>query len=105
MIVRMKRGVVLMSRETYIWDMIEAAKIAYSRVGKEVVITSGVDGTHSLRSKHYVGRALDFRTRHLSDSERVIVLDVMRQELGADYDCLDEGDHLHIEYDPKIGDV
>jgi len=102
MTVRMKRGVVMCSSEPYYFEMIEAAKMAYSSVGVgEVVITSGIEGTHAVRSFHYIGRALDFRTSMLTDSQRSVVHDRLRQTLGVEYDVVFEGDHFHIEYDPK----
>ena len=100
-IVRLKRGVILASPEPYIFDMIHAAKVAYFWLNKDVVVTSGIDGTHSTKSLHYKGRALDFRTNHLTDSERVEITDRLKADLGDDYDVVFEGDHLHVEYDPK----
>ena len=101
MSVRMKRGVVLMGREPCIFEMIQAARIAYGKLGKDVVITSCVDGTHSTKSLHYHGRALDFRTSHLTDSQRVEITDDLKVLLGDDYDVCFEGNHLHLELDPQ----
>jgi hypothetical protein len=98
--IRMKRGVVLVSKEPYIFEMILAARNAYGKLGKDVIITSGIDGAHSSNSLHYKGRALDFRTRHLSDGERVEVMASLRSHLGDDFDVVFEGDHFHCEYDP-----
>ena len=99
--IRMKRGVVLFGEHPSLFEMILAVRVAYAKHGKEVVITSGIDGTHSVKSLHYKGRALDFRTRHLTDGERVEVMADLRAALGDDYDVVFEGDHFHIEYDPR----
>lgn len=99
-LVRMKRGVVMMGRHECLFRMIDAAKVAYFTIGKDVIITSGCESTHSPSSLHYQGKALDFRTRHLSDTDRVEVMDKLKINLGNDYDVLFEGDHFHVEYDP-----
>jgi len=101
MTVRMKRGVVLFGSSPQLFEIIDAARVVYAMVGKEVVITSGIDGTHSIRSLHYRGLALDLRTRHLSDDERLEVEEGLRAKLGADFDVVFEFDHFHVEYDPK----
>jgi len=100
MTVRMKRGVVLVSSETYIFDIIQDARVSYAKHGKDVVITSGIDGSHKSNSLHYKGRALDLRTRHLSDGQRVEIMTELKARLGPNYDVLFEGNHFHIEYDP-----
>ncbi len=99
-VVRMKRGVVMMGRHPCLFRMIDAAKAAYFPLNKDVVITSGFEGTHSIKSLHYQGKALDFRTRHLDDAERVEVMDKLKTGLGKQYDCVFEGDHFHVEFDP-----
>ena len=96
----MKRGVVLVSSETYIFEIIQAAKVAYAHHGKDVVITSGIDGSHKSNSLHYKGRALDFRTRHLTDNQRVEIVSELKAKLGGSFDVLFEGDHIHVEFDP-----
>lgn len=67
----------------------------------ELVITSGCEGSHMKGSLHYIGEALDFRTRDLTFAEQVLWRDRCVQELGPDYDVVLEKDHLHIEYQPK----
>lgn len=80
-----------------------AAKDIYDRRGVDLVITSGNDGRHSVNSKHYVGNALDFRTNNLGDPglEGPLIANELNAALGRDYDVLFEGDHIHVEYDPK----
>ena len=96
----MKRGVVLVSNKKYIFDILIAARSAYAKHGKDVVITSGIDGTHRPNSLHYKGLALDLRTNHLTDGQRVEIMNDLRSLLGDDYDVVFEGDHFHLEYDP-----
>lgn len=80
-----------------------ALKEEYDKLGVEVVITSGTDGRHSVGSKHYAGAALDVRTRTLKDPDITgpQIVHRLRGKLGPDFDILFEGDHIHVEYDPK----
>lgn len=66
----------------------------------EVTITSGRDGKHMQGSKHYLGLAIDIRTRDMKNQERV--LNSVKKILGSLYDVILESDHMHIEFDPKI---
>lgn len=71
--------------------------------GKTCVVTCGTDGQHRSSSAHYTGRAFDLRTRHLLTTEREKIMREMKASLGADFDVIFEGDHFHVEYDPKTG--
>lgn len=69
-------------------------------------ITSGIEGTHSVTSDHWAGRALDFRTwRDMtgvqmdSTLKRSLRIELERL-LGDEYFVLMEGNHLHISYRP-----
>ena len=73
----------------------------YANRGYPCVITSCVEGDHSRGSEHYKGDAADFRTRHMNEEVKLAVHLECRQALGAEYDVVLEGDHLHIEFDPK----
>ena len=67
-----------------------------------IVLTSANDGRHSLTSLHYVGHAVDIRTRHLVNPEKV--RDEIKSRLNQDFDVLFEGDHIHIEWQPRRRD-
>ncbi len=74
----------------------------------ELVITAGAegrpgDGVHGVTSLHYPrncprreGLAVDLR----DDFEDVFAA-VLRERLGPGWDIVAEGDHLHVERDPK----
>lgn len=66
----------------------------YSSEGKDLYITSIMEGTHSPGSLHHAGFAFDIRSEGVS-------IDRIRSLLGDDYDVVVEKTHLHIEYDPK----
>ncbi len=66
----------------------------------EFVITSGCDGQHSIKSRHWTGNAIDMRTRDFSTAElRDEIVAKIRKAL-PDFDVCLEDTHLHVEYDP-----
>jgi len=83
-----------------IWHAIEVANQILSEENANCVVTSLCDGKHSKNSKHYEGNAVDFRTRHLIDSDKSYFAAAMQQRLGGDYDVVLEDTHLHVEFDP-----
>lgn len=72
----------------------------------EVVITSGMDGRHMPNSYHYSLRALDIRTKNFpSVTAKYEFVELLKEELGDEYDILLEGlgkahEHVHVEFDP-----
>jgi|SRR3990167_181501 len=76
-----------------------------SLVAREPVITSASDSIHKKGSLHYGikgdsrCRAIDLRTKNLSNTEEVVK--ELKRRLGPDFDVVLEIDHLHIEYQPK----
>ena len=75
------------------------ANEVYTEIGKELVITSVTDGKHSDTSLHYTGCAFDCRIYDDSDMEFVITK--MKDRLKIDYDVVLEGNHIHVEYQPR----
>ena len=65
------------------------------------LITSCTDGKHSKGSRHYVGCAVDFRTRYLSEEQKDAIFSDLIRWLGDQFDVILEPTHLHIEFDPE----
>lgn len=63
--------------------------------GHDLVITSIREGTHTAGSLHPQGDAFDFR------GVVSVPVNEIRVLVGTDYDLVEEGDHLHLEWDPK----
>ena len=61
------------------------------------------DGVHGKDSLHYKGRAIDLRTKDVSTLRVIIFIRALRELLGQEYDIVNEGDHIHVEYDPSHG--
>lgn len=64
----------------------------------ELVITSTYEGTHGAGSLHYSNDAVDIREEHFTGD---ITAKRIKKALGSSFDVVLEGDHIHIEYDPK----
>jgi hypothetical protein len=73
------------------------AVICWEIEKQELVITSTYEGNHSEGSLHYCNEAVDIRIWKSPRKVRAAI----KQRLGNDYDVIFEGNHIHIEYDPK----
>ncbi len=73
----------------------------------DCVITSGSEQgvNHSKTSLHYAGAAVDIRTIDQITGKRFSgmtqVFNQIKAALNCDFDLIDEGNHLHLEYQPK----
>ena len=74
----------------------------YDNYGVKCVITEGTGGKHSEGSLHYVGLALDFRTRDMTDKMAEVLVMKIKEALGDQYDVVLEKDHIHVEFQPKV---
>ena len=99
--IKLKRGVKLRGLRPEMLVGIMVAEGVYAKLGYPLIITSVCDRRHSSGSLHYVGLAVDFRTRHLPSSKKMIVAGNLRQALGTEFDVVHESDHLHLEFQPK----
>ena len=72
--------------------------------GQQAVITSLNDAKHSKTSIHYNGGAVDLRSRFFNAPE--LILGLCKEALGhnPDLDIIYEGNHFHLEYQPKRKD-
>lgn len=74
------------------------AQHIYEAFDFDFVVTSLVEGTHTRASLHYTGCAADLR---LPPSRAVEVVAALQSALGDDFDVVLEGDHVHMEFQPK----
>ncbi len=68
---------------------------------EELVITSVIEGKHSRGSLHYVGAAIDIRTRDMSGTVIADIITALHDCLGDDFDTVRETTHIHVEFQPK----
>lgn len=98
---KLKSNVRLKDLQPQILLAVIIANDVYDRHDKELVITSVNDSRHGKNSIHYIGNAIDLRTRYFSLDEKIAVYKEIKQQLTVDFDVVLEKDHIHIEYDPK----
>lgn len=93
-----------------IWEITEGDRVLdlifLEHAGRMAIATSVRDGIHSDTSLHYWGRAIDLRSRDLTNRQKEDILVALVNQLGDDFDVLLEGrntpnEHYHIEYDPE----
>ena len=70
----------------------------FNENNEELIITSTYEGNHGAGSLHYGNDAFDHR---LPLKFPGTIVGGVRRALGPEYDLVEEGDHVHIEYDPK----
>lgn len=84
--------------------LLAALRIEQLCSGKELWITSGNDSTHMKNSKHYKGKALDFRTKTLGTiAERRALETKVKAALGPEFyveleDAGKANEHLHVQF-------
>lgn len=94
-------GQVVALQPMVLWGL-EVLRWIAAEVGlEELECTSGPDGSHSWTSLHYAGCAPDLRTRTMTKEQKARFLERGREELGHDFDLVDEGSHIHMEWQPK----
>jgi len=80
------------------WDI---AYNVYIKYGVDCILTEGTGGTHGIGSLHYVGLAIDLRTRDFKAGIAEEVKVELKSLLSSQYDVILESDHFHVEYQPK----
>ena len=105
--IKLKGGIRLLGIKPEIVLASQVVTSVYEHMGHHCRITSGIEGTHSWGSEHYVGNALDYGLNDITPVEhRAKIVAMVKEALGEDFDVLHElagspGEHLHVEYDPK----
>jgi len=79
-----------------------AAEKVFKEVAmREAIITSALDGEHSVASFHPAGMALDFRTNDMTKEQRARAAGLLKRLLPA-FDVVFERSHIHIEVGPDL---
>lgn len=77
------------------------AALVYTKHNLDLVWTAGLDSKHMAGSLHYVGLAIDIGMPPAN--LQVVMAQELKDALGDDFDLVVEGDHWHIEFQPKRG--
>jgi hypothetical protein len=98
--IAVKKGAILHGLDARMYSAIHKARRVWTRHGKTLVVTSGLDGRHKKGSLHYAGLAVDLRSRYFVPSTRKKVTRELRRSLGDGFQVIGEKHHIHVEYDP-----
>ena len=94
--VNIKKGVSVFGIKNEILVALMAADAVWKDLGQDLVMTSGVRLDPG--SAHYLGYAVDLRTRYFSDEEQAAAFRQLAHALGDGYVVTLETDHIHVEY-------
>lgn len=77
----------------------------FSSLGYDVILTEATGGMHMHESLHYVGLAVDLRSKHMLNIDKTTVIAKISSEL-EDFDFIIENEgtereHFHLEFQPK----
>lgn len=109
---KIKFGATLVGLQLPLRKVLKASDTVWKGMGKEMVVTSGLDGCHSAGSYHYYGYAVDLRTRYFTKAEALTLNKQIRKELvrlqyplqlSEKLIIVLEKSHLHIQF--NAGDV
>ena len=95
-----KEGVSLVGMQFEAIAGIDGCLQVFHDFGFKMTLTSCKDGTHSDYSHHYKGLAWDIRTWDIEDRIDVFCT-AIKNYIGVNYQVINEGDHIHVEYDPR----
>jgi len=103
-VIRYKPGCKVAGIRPEILAAFPVIEAAYS--SKTAVITHALDGKHGWGSLHYVGLAIDLRTKHLEEGGAENIVRLLKEWLTDEYDVVLEGkgtdnEHIHLEFQPK----
>jgi hypothetical protein len=98
--IAVKKGAILDGLDHRMYSALHKAMRVWTRHGKLLVVTSGLDGRHKKGSLHYAGLAVDLRSRCFDPSTRMIVARELRKSLGNEFQVIAEKHHIHVEFDP-----
>lgn len=98
-----KPGVSISGLRPEILLAVIAAERVYAEAGHDLTITAGLDGKHMAGSLHYAGAAVDLRTRDVPADKIPGIVARLKETLAGNFDVVMEGDHIHVEFQPKHG--
>ena len=99
--IAIKEGANVRDLHPKVWEIVYEASDLFAEFDSDCIITSGLDSKHSQKSLHYLGFAVDLRTRNIDIAHAKYIVSKLRLLRDELYDIILEEDHIHIEYDPR----
>ena len=100
---RIKQGVSILGLKPEALLGIVICSQVFKAFELDCILTSVVDSKHGRGSLHYVGFAFDLRSKHVPSGDLSSITVSLKRALGKEFDVILEGNHFHIEYQPKVG--
>jgi hypothetical protein len=94
-----KEGVHLVGLQREALVAIDRCLHVFHSQGLTMTLTSARGDKHGAYSHHYKGLAFDIRVWDIPDVDVMVMF--LREALGEHFQVINEGDHIHVEYDPK----
>lgn len=90
--------------------ILQVAESTFRMYGSTALVTSLGEGTHGKNSRHGVGQAVDFRSKHVDNSENKHAIIAILKECMPFCDVIlenegQDNEHVHVEYDPEHNSV
>lgn len=98
---KIKRGVSIAGIQPETVVALLVAEGVFGHHKATLTVTSCTDSKHGRASLHYVGFAIDLRTRDIPQGVVGDIAEDLRNFLGDQYDVVREDTHLHVEFQPK----
>jgi len=95
-------GVDVRNLHIKMWDALYTILPLFESKGKNLIVTSALDGKHGWGSLHYVGCAVDIRRWGIDLINEFVNL--IKDILPSGFDVVLEDTHIHIEWQPKTQD-
>ncbi len=93
-------GAGLTANMTAIEEDVDAVYQELTSTDATVTFTTNGQHSQSPLSLHYSGNAVDLRVWGMTEQQKQQAVERLRERLGPNYDVINEGNHIHIEYDP-----
>ena len=93
----LKDGVYLAGLKPEMLAAVDKCAAIFEMNNVVLTLTSTTEGTHGAYSHHYKGLAFDVRSWSINADEYTTK---MQEALGPAYQVINEGTHIHVEYDP-----
>lgn len=95
---KIKKGVIMAGLQLPMQQVLIHANYLWKVAGKELVVTSALDGTHSAGSYHYYGYALDFRTYYFTRAKALELVQELKKLLPSQYTVIWHKTHIHVQF-------
>lgn len=101
-----KPGVSVLGLKPEILIGLRVAEGVLDMYGYDTILTSGTQEKHGDYSRHYLGMAVDIRSKHIAHEKKDEIFAKITARLGDEFKAIWESkgtsiEHFHISYKPR----